>query len=200
MATTTQFAITMMILIGGIIYVTAMYLYRRISAGEQFSAEKYALTFGYVALLALAAYVTTGFIPDFGQILITVEQGIPEGAALLTLLTSFVLGLLQKLFQWQSGKPKPIPIPVPEPVNAPTVIPPQTPLPERPYKCSEATRQWATFDATPENKVKILAQIDAAEVQKLYRYQVSFDGGFYVIEGGQIVSSAGNPSGKGGAS
>ena len=31
-------------------------------------------------------------------------------------------------------------------------------LPERTWKMSDSTKRWLTFDATPENKAKILAQ------------------------------------------
>ena len=60
----------------------------------------------------------------------------------------------------------------------------------------KANREWLTFDATPENKATILKQIDAAEALNLYTYKITFAGGYYRIENGQLVSSAGNPSGK----
>ena len=69
-------------------------------------------------------------------------------------------------------------------------------LPERTWKMSESTKQWCTFDASAKNKALILAQIEQAEAEKLTHYQVSFDGGYYIIEFGLLMGGAGNPSGK----
>lgn len=66
-------------------------------------------------------------------------------------------------------------------------------LPERTWKMSDATKRWLTFDATPENKASILAQIEAAENEHKVSYQIVFDGGYYNIEYGLLKSSAGNP-------
>ena len=68
-------------------------------------------------------------------------------------------------------------------------------LPERTWKMSDATKEWLTFDATAENKAKILAQIDAAEKDHLVKYQIDFAGGYYLIEYGLQYGGAGNPSG-----
>ena len=69
-------------------------------------------------------------------------------------------------------------------------------LPERTWKMSDATKHWCIVDATTANAATILAQIDAAEAQKLTHYQVSFDGGYYIIDYGLLMGGAGNPSGK----
>jgi len=69
-------------------------------------------------------------------------------------------------------------------------------LPERSWKMNEATRQWITFDATPENREIILAQVKDAEAQMLTHYQIHFNGGYYVIDYGLLMGGAGNPSGK----
>ena len=66
-------------------------------------------------------------------------------------------------------------------------------LPERTWKMSDSTKRWLTFDATPENKAKILAQIEAAEHEHKVEYQIVFDGGYYNIEYGLLKGSAGNP-------
>ena len=66
-------------------------------------------------------------------------------------------------------------------------------LPERTWKMNDSTKRWLTFDATPENKAKILAQIEAAENQHKVEYQIVFDGGYYNIEYGLLKGSAGNP-------
>lgn len=69
-------------------------------------------------------------------------------------------------------------------------------LPERTWKMSDSTKRWLTFDATEENKKKILSQIDAAENEHKVSYQIVFDGGYYDIEYGLLKGSAGNPSGN----
>jgi hypothetical protein len=78
----------------------------------------------------------------------------------------------------------------------PPELPPVIPLPERSYKMTDSVRQWLTFDATPENKEKILARIAEAESQQLDSYRIIFAGGYYDIEYGNLKGSAGNPSGK----
>jgi hypothetical protein len=98
MATDTQFIITMMLLLGGIVYVTAMFVYRKIAQGESFDLQKYGQTFGYVAIVALIAYVTTGALPNFEEILNQVlESGIPGLDAILTLATALIIGIVQKV-------------------------------------------------------------------------------------------------------
>lgn len=79
---------TMAVLAGGIIYVSAMFFYRKIKSGETFNAEKYALTFGYIALVAVATYITTNVIPDFDAILTQVSSGLPDNGTILALLTA----------------------------------------------------------------------------------------------------------------
>jgi Tfp pilus assembly major pilin PilA len=69
-------------------------------------------------------------------------------------------------------------------------------LPERTWKMSESTKQWITFDATPENKAAILAQVDAAEAEHKTKYQINFTGGYYLIEYGLQYGGSGNPSGN----
>ena len=81
---------TMAVLAGGIIYVSAMYFYRRITAGETFSLEKYAQTFGYIALVSVAAYIATSALPNFDTILeqVTAAGGMGDTGTILTLLTT----------------------------------------------------------------------------------------------------------------
>ena len=81
---------TMAVLAGGIIYVSAMYFYRRITAGETFSLEKYAQTFGYIALVSVAAYIATSALPDFDSILtqVTASGGTGDTGTILALLTT----------------------------------------------------------------------------------------------------------------
>jgi hypothetical protein len=69
-------------------------------------------------------------------------------------------------------------------------------LPARSWKMSPATLQWITFDATPENKATIIAQVQAAEANHLTDYRIDFAGGYYLIQYGLQYGGAGNPSGK----
>ena len=80
---------TIAVMAGGIIYVSTMFFYRKITAGETFSLEKYAQTFGYIALVAIAAYITTSAIPDFDAILsqVTASNGTADSGTILSLLT-----------------------------------------------------------------------------------------------------------------
>ena len=87
------------IMVGGIIFVTGMYFFRKVTAGEAFSIEKYGQTLGYVSLLAVGAYVATGAIPDFNAILIQLSEEIPEASAVATLGFSVLLGLYNKLMK-----------------------------------------------------------------------------------------------------
>jgi hypothetical protein len=89
-----QTTASMVLLIAGILYVTAMFVYRKITEGQVFDLQRYATTLGYVAMVAVGAYIVTGVVPDFNAVLGEVEQGIPEGAALLTVVTSFIFGLI----------------------------------------------------------------------------------------------------------
>jgi hypothetical protein len=83
------------ILIGGIVYETTMWIYRKISMGEQFSLEKYALTYGYVGLFAVVTYYVTGVIPSVGDVMINLTE-IPNVAAFLPLITALVMGIFQQ--------------------------------------------------------------------------------------------------------
>jgi hypothetical protein len=83
------------ILVAGIIYETTMFIYRKIAGGEQFSLEKYALTYGYVALLAVIAYLTTGIIPGVDQIMIQLQE-IPDYATILPLIFAVIMGVFQQ--------------------------------------------------------------------------------------------------------
>lgn len=69
-------------------------------------------------------------------------------------------------------------------------------LPVRSWIMSDSTKQWLTFDATPENRTLILSQIAAAEGNHLTSYQINFAGGYYLIEYGLQYGGKGNPSGK----
>ena len=87
--------------------------------------------------------------------------------------------------------PVQVPQAAPAPVPAPAIVTPAQP--QYRYLMTDSVKQWLTFDATPENKLIILAQIDRAESQKLYHYHIVFDGGEYEIEGGNLKGSSGNP-------
>jgi hypothetical protein len=83
------------ILMAGLIYETTMFIYRKAASGEQFSLEKYALTYGYVGLLAIVAYVTTGIIPGVSEIMVQLTS-IPDVATILPLIFAVIMGVFQQ--------------------------------------------------------------------------------------------------------
>jgi hypothetical protein len=95
----TQLIITFGILIAGLIYESTMFVYRKLSVGEQFSWDKFALTYGYVALLATSAYLVTGNIPQVDDIIVQIGNAIPEWPSVFTLATTVALGVIQKFLK-----------------------------------------------------------------------------------------------------
>lgn len=83
------------ILMAGLIYETTMFIYRKAVSGEQFSLEKYALTYGYVGLLAIVAYISTGIIPGVSGIMVQLTE-IPDVATVLPLIFAVVMGIFQQ--------------------------------------------------------------------------------------------------------
>jgi hypothetical protein len=83
------------ILIAGLVYETTMWIYNKFKKGEEFSAEKYALTYGYVALLAIIAYATTGIV-DVSAIMVTLGNNVPEVGTVLTALMTAIMYLYQQ--------------------------------------------------------------------------------------------------------
>jgi hypothetical protein len=94
--TDTQTIITVAILFAGIIYTTAMYIYRKATAGESFNLEKYALTFGYVAIVAVAAYITTGVLPDFDTLLTQILASFPDSGTVFAGISTIVIYLFHQ--------------------------------------------------------------------------------------------------------
>ena len=121
---TTQFIVTMILLFGGIIYVTAMFIYRKIAEGEQFDLAKYGQTFGYVAIVAVTAYLATGALPNFEEILATIfSAGIPNLDAILALATALLLGIIQKIFKISAAKQQASQVVTPASPSAPAEVP-----------------------------------------------------------------------------
>ena len=89
--TDTQTIVTVAVLFAGIIYTTAMYIYRKATAGEAFNLEKYALTFGYVAIVAVAAYITTGVLPDFDALLTQILASFPDSGTVLAGISTIII-------------------------------------------------------------------------------------------------------------
>ena len=147
---------------------------------EKWDQKKFLQLIVVAFVLVVAAYYGQGVIamPDTGLI----EQAMAILGAAVFALTGIKFGV--------NASTTSTPTPAPEPTTTPPVTPPVTTT----YHL--ANREWLTFDATPENKAMIIKQIDAAEALNLYTYKVTFIGGYYIIENGQLVSSAGNPSGK----
>ena len=94
--TDTQTIITMAVLFAGIVYVTAMYIYRKATAGETFNLESYAQTFGYVAIVAIVAYITTGVLPDFNALLTQILASFPDSGTVLAGVSTIIIYLFHQ--------------------------------------------------------------------------------------------------------
>ena len=94
--TDTQTIITMAVLFAGIVYVTAMYIYRNATAGETFNLESYAQTFGYVAIVAIVAYITTGVLPDFNALLTQILASFPDSGTVLAGISTIIIYLFHQ--------------------------------------------------------------------------------------------------------
>ena len=94
--TDTQTIITMAVLFAGIVYVTAMYIYRKATAGETFNLESYAQTFGYVAIVAIVAYITTGVLPDFNALLTQILASFPDSGTVLAGVSTIIIYLFDQ--------------------------------------------------------------------------------------------------------
>lgn len=123
-----QTIIPWVILTAGLIYETTMFIYRKIVSGEQFSLEKYALTYGYVGLLAVLAYITTGVIPGIDQVMVKLTE-VPDYTAVLPIITAVIFGIFQqgsKAIQTRNAPPEPV-TPTVTTVTAPQVAVPTPP-------------------------------------------------------------------------
>jgi len=90
-----QTLVPWIILSAGLIYETSMFIYRRVMGGEQFNLEKYALTYGYVGLLAVVAYITTGLIPGVTQVMVQLTE-VPSYSTVLPVLMAVIFGIFQQ--------------------------------------------------------------------------------------------------------
>jgi hypothetical protein len=93
----TQTLILLVMMAAGTIYVTIGCLYRVFRQGETFSLEKIVTTFGYVALMSVAAYITTGGIPNFDLILTQAMAGLPDPATTMTLIMTIVTWIVHNV-------------------------------------------------------------------------------------------------------
>ncbi len=66
-------------------------------------------------------------------------------------------------------------------------------LPAASWKMSDEARHNLVMDASPANKALILAQVEAAEATFKTHYRVNFNGGFFIIDYGLILSAVGDP-------
>lgn len=173
--------------VGALAIGYAKFYERKISSGETWSDQKFGMFFLVaLALMVMTYFLTGGTAFPEEETLNAVYMLIEPIAALFGLTVATITGgriLKQKVVA-----------PV---VAQPTVVAtPVAPVEQTYKKMTDSTKQWLTFDATPENKSKILEQIASAEEKQLYTYQIVFDGGFYNITGGILSGAAGNPAGK----
>jgi len=121
--------IALIVLAGGLIYETVMYLYRKWqNTGEKFSIQQYAQTFGYVALLAVAAYVTTGVIPDVNSIISQLGNNLPDSSAIFTVISAIILGVGHQSLKSSSAKTTETATPAPVSTTTTTTIPGTNPV------------------------------------------------------------------------
>jgi Zn-dependent protease with chaperone function len=174
--------------IGVLVIGFAKYYERKVTAGETWSDAKFGGFFLVALIVMVFEYFATGGMAFPGEETIT---------PILAVLTP-IFGLFGATYSTLIGARlvnKKVLQPVIVSIKTPAV--PETPAQPIPAPVPRPVdRDWLTFDATPENKVIILKQVDAAESAGLWTYRVTFTGGYYVIENGQLISSAGNPSGK----
>lgn len=95
------------ILIGGLIYETTMFLYNKWKKGEPFSLEKYAMTYGYVGLLATIAYFTTGAIPEVSAIIANLGESLPDPTIVFTAISTLAIAIYQQGSRYFTGKTTP---------------------------------------------------------------------------------------------
>jgi hypothetical protein len=67
-------------------------------------------------------------------------------------------------------------------------------LPTTSWKMSDATKEWLTFDATPNNKARMLSEIAAAEAANLVEYRINYIGGYTEVKYGLIEADVGSAS------
>jgi hypothetical protein len=94
---------------GGIVYTTGMYLYRKATAGEKFNLQKYAETFGYCALVSVAAFFTTNAIPDFNAILTQLSSNLPDATTVMSLVSAVILGVFHQTLKTTPATTTPAP-------------------------------------------------------------------------------------------
>lgn len=121
------------VIIGFGAFAGAMYIYRKMTAGETFSWAKFLPTMGYGAIAALVLWVGAGTIPDLNAIITQIELLAPGGAPSVSAIIAALLVIwngLSKVNQPTATAmgvctttPKPVPVPVPEtvPVVTPAV-------------------------------------------------------------------------------
>lgn len=93
-----------MIVIAFGIFAGAMYFYRKMTAGETFSYEKFALTMGYGAIASLVLYLAAGALPSVDQVIAEIEVLAPGGAASVTALISAFLVIYNAATKYFTGK------------------------------------------------------------------------------------------------
>jgi len=115
-----QTLIPWVILMAGLIYETTMFIYRKATSGEQFSLEKYALTYGYVGLLAIVAYVTTGVVPGVSEIMVQLTT-VPDFAAVLPIIMAAVFAIFHQGSKAIQGSKTVATTPTITPANEPVI-------------------------------------------------------------------------------
>jgi hypothetical protein len=114
-----QTILPIIILAGGLIYETSMWIYRKIQNNETFDLGKYALTYGYVALLATSVYIITGIVPGVSDIMSQLGNSIPDVTTVLTVASALIIGVFQQF----TKKPAAVTTPATIPTSAGPAVP-----------------------------------------------------------------------------
>jgi len=109
------------------LFAGGMFVYRKMTAGEPFSWEKFLPTMGIGALASVVLYLAAGALPGLDQIFTQIETMMPGGAPSVTVIISALLVVLNTVMKGTTAvattPTPPTSIPAPVTVSAPTVVP-----------------------------------------------------------------------------
>lgn len=87
------------ILGAGLIYETCTWIYRKVQNNEPFDLGKYALTFGYVGLVAVGSYIVTGILPGVSDVMNQLGNSVPDMTAIMGAASTVIIGVSHQLIK-----------------------------------------------------------------------------------------------------
>jgi hypothetical protein len=87
------------ILGAGLIYETCTWIYRKVQNNEPFDLGKYALTFGYVGLVAVGSYIVTGILPGVSDVMNQLGTSVPDATAIMGAASTVIIGISHQLIK-----------------------------------------------------------------------------------------------------